>query len=214
MSNVIPTVFVRRKKDFDERFKKLVKVSNELQVDFMDGKFVKNKGIMPKDIPNLKKYKNKFEAHLMVNNPERYFDMLKKKGFSKIMFHYEAVPYGKIDKMIEKIKKMKLEVFIALNPETSPVKLLPFLNKINGVLIMGVNPGKEHQKFITKIYGKIKLLRELDKKIIIQIDGGVNLDVARKLKKAGADKVNSGSFVAEAEKPKRVIEKLNRILSR
>ena len=75
----------------------------------------------------------------MVFNPEKYIDKLAKKGFKKIIFHYEAVK--DIDNFIKKIKKKKLIPCIAINPETSIEKIKPFLNKINNVLIMTVKPG-------------------------------------------------------------------------
>lgn len=214
MKRVIPTVFAHSKKEFDKRFALVIGLSKNVQIDFMDGKFVRGKSLMIKDIPNLKKYKKKFEAHLMIKNPEKYIGELKRKGFQKIIFHYGSLDYHKIRKLIDKIKKLKMKAFIALNPENSPVEILPFLDSADGVLIMGVHPGKEHQKFIPKIYDKIKELKELKKNIKIQIDGGVNFEVARKLKKIGVNYVNSGSFVANAKKPKIAVEKLNEILNK
>ena len=103
-----------------------------------------------------------------------------------------------------------MEVFIAINPETPVMDIVHLLNKVDGVLIMGVYPGKEHQHLIPAVYDKIKELRNFKEKIIIQIDGGVRFDNIRKLKEAGADFVNSGSLVAEAENPKEIIDKLDR----
>ena len=212
-SYIIPTVFAYSKGDFTTRLEKLVKISKNIQIDIMDGKFVKGKSIDIEDIPDLKKYENNFEIHLMVEKPGDYIDKLKKKGAKKIIFHYEALKNDEeADMIIDKIRKAKMDVIIALNPETSVVRILPFLKRINGVLIMGVHPGEEHQHFIFDVYEKIKKLREFDKKIKIQIDGGVNFEVALKLKKAGADLVNSGSFAADAKNPKEIIKKLNEIM--
>src|SRR6267378_2103541 len=87
---IIPTVFCKNKKDFKERFSKLIKISKEIQIDFMDGRFVKSKFIDFSAIPNLKRYNNNFEAHLMVQNPIKYILKLKKKGFKKIIFHFNT----------------------------------------------------------------------------------------------------------------------------
>ncbi len=209
-SSVIPTVFARSKKEFEERFEKLIKVSEYIQIDFMDGKFVKGRSIRVEDIPYLKKYKNNFEAHLMVNNPEKYSEKLKKKGFKKIIFHIESVNKEGAEKLIERIKKLRMEVFVAINPETPVMDIVQLINKVDGVLVMGVHPGKEHQHFIPAVYDKIKELRNFKEKIKIQIDGGVNFDNIRKLKESGADFINSGSLVAEAENPKEIIERLSR----
>jgi len=71
MNHVIPSIFAESKEEFDEKFSNLVKISKKIQIDFMDGKFVSAKGIRASNVPNLKKYKNDFEAHLMVYRPEK-----------------------------------------------------------------------------------------------------------------------------------------------
>lgn len=206
---IIPTIFAKNKKQFNGRLKKLLPIAKDLHIDFMDGKFVKAKGIKIKDLQNLQKYNKKFEAHLMVMNPAKYVLALKKKGFKKIIFHYEAVKdKDKILELIYYIKNKGMKAIIAINPETIIDKIKYFLHEIDGVLLMGVHPGREHQKFIIKVYGKIKKLRKMNKKIKIQIDGGVNLQIARKLGNLGVDILNSGSFVADAENPARALREL------
>ena len=79
---IIPTIFARNKKEFDSKFSKLIKVSKDLQIDFMDNGFVKTRSVSLKELPSFRG-KGRFEAHLMVNNPENYIDELKKKGFFK-----------------------------------------------------------------------------------------------------------------------------------
>lgn len=208
INKVIPTIFAKSDKDFNLRLLKVAGIAKEIQIDIGDGKFVKFKSISLKDIPNLRKYKNNFEAHLMVKNPESYFDTARRKGFEKIIFHYEAVKRTEIGRLIKKIKKMKMRVFIALNPETAIFEILPFLNKVDGVLLMGVHPGGEHRKFIPEVYDKIIKLRKFDSKIPIEIDGGVNFSNIGKLASAGANEISSGSLIAESEEPKKTIKKL------
>jgi len=206
---IIPTIFAKNKSDFILRFNKLIKISKNLQIDFMDGKFVRSKGINLSAIPNLKKYKNNFEAHLMVKNPSSYIDKLKKKGFKKIIFHYSSLDnQKKIENLIIKIKKAKLSVFIAINPKVPVKKVAPFITSVNGILLMGVHPGKEHQKFISTTYNKIKELRKISKRITIQVDGGVNPAIVKKLKKSGLDIANSGSFISESKDPRKALAKL------
>ncbi len=206
---IIPTIFAHNKREFDLRFKKLIRLGRDLQIDFMDGRFVKSHGIKINDIPNLSKYKRKFEAHLMVKNPGRYILPLRKKGFNKIIFHYEALKNNvEISELIKRIKDAGMEAWIAINPQTQINDILVFLNQIDGVLLMGVYPGKEHQEFIPSIYNKIKILRNIDKKIKIQVDGGVNLINIGKLRGLGVNYVNSGSFISDAEEPKKVLKEL------
>lgn len=211
---IIPTIFAHNKKEFNLRFHKLIKLGRDLQIDFMDGRFVKARGVELKDVPNLKKFKGiEFEAHLMCLKPVKYFKVLKKKGFSKIIFHYEAVKHEEnILRVIYYARYLNMKVWIAVNPETGIDKIKKFLDDVDGVLFMGVYPGREHQKFINRVYGKIKRLRKMNKRIKIQVDGGVNLDVAKKLGKIGVDFINSGSFVADADEPGKMIKLLEESL--
>lgn len=209
---IIPTIFAKNKKKFQERLEKLLPISKALQIDIMDGKFVRAKSISINQIPNLNEYKNNFEAHLMTLNPEKYVKKLKQKGFRKIIFHYEALKnHNEAENIIKQTKKLNLITFAAINPETQIEHILPFLNKIDGILFMGVYPGKEHQSFIPQVYKKILQLKKFNKKIKTQVDGGVNFQVARRLSRIGVDAVNSGSLIANAKNPKEVFKKLNSI---
>jgi len=202
---IIPTIFAHNKKEFDERLRKLARVSGSLQIDFMDGKFVHGKSVQLRDIPKLPERYN-FEAHLMCKNPEKYIKLLKEKGFKKIIFHY-----GTTDnvKTIALIKESGMKAFLAVNPENKTRDFCYLLELVDGILVMGVHPGKEHQKFIVGTLNKIREIRKLTDKPI-QVDGGVNLKTISELKRAGATIFNSGSFVSEAENPREALKLLNK----
>ncbi len=203
---IVPTVFALDKKDFDKRFQKLVKVTNKIQIDFMDGKFVPSKSISLKQVPNLKKYKVSFEAHLMVLHPEKWFKECKQKGFKRVIFHIEAVNNPK--EIINLAKKLKLEVYVAINPST-PLKKIKQIIKENlsdGILLLGVHPGKEGQKLSWKIPRRVKKIKKINKKIIVEVDGGINDKTVSRFSKTGVDRLNSGSFVSLSENPKKQIE--------
>ena len=210
MRKIIPTIFARNKKEFNQRFEKLIELNADLHVDFMDGHFVRARGIKTSDVPNLIKNKIKFEAHLMSLNPEEYIDRLKAKGFDKIIFHYEAINRSQILKLIDKIKANKMQVWIAINPSTKINRILEFLNKLDGVLFMGVFPGKEHKKFVNKVYEKIMKLKKINKKIKIQVDGGVNIKIAQILGKLGVNYANSGSFISDSKNPREALWELEK----
>jgi len=202
---IIPTLFAENKEEFKKRFEKLIFAKN-LHIDIMSGKFVKAKSISLSQIPNLKKYKINFEAHLMIQNPLPLIKKLKQKGFNKIIFHIES---KNTEKTLSLIKQNKLFSFIAINPETKLEKILPYLSKVNGVLFMGVHPGKEHQKFIPSVYKKISQLRKLNKKIKIQVDGGANDKTIPKLARHGVNNINVGSYISNSEAPRETLKKLN-----
>jgi ribulose-phosphate 3-epimerase len=212
MNKVIPTVFAHNKEEFNERFSKIISLSKNIQIDFMDGNFVNSKSVELSKIPNLKKYNKNFEAHLMVLKPKKYISKAKRKGFKKIIFHYESLKdFSEISSLISKIHKKNLECFIAINPKTKPEIILPFINLIDGVLLMGVYPGKENQEFIPDVYKKIKFLRKRFPNKTIQIDGGVNLFTVKRLKSSGANIINTGSFVNDSKKPRESLKKLRKL---
>ncbi len=207
MGKVIPTILSFNKKVFLSKLEKLRKISEEIQIDFMDKKFVPTKSVALEDVPSLKRYKNIFEAHLMVENPKEWVRGLKDKGFRRAIFHLETQRNDEErKKIIRNIKRAGMEPIIAINPETKVERVYPFLKLVKKVLFLGVSPGKEHQKFKLKVYNKIRKLREKDKKIIIQIDGGVNPFVAGKLKALGVNIINSGSFISSSRNPGKALD--------
>ncbi len=205
MIKVIPTVFAKDKSEFRNRFDKLISISRDIQIDFMDGKFVKAKSVALKDIPNLRKYKNNFEAHLMVQKPLGLIKKLKQLGFKKLIFHCNTDDNVKV---IAETRKNGMKCFMALNPAIKINEVCYLFDLVDGILLMGVHPGKEHQSLLNSTYDKIKQIRKCNEKLIIQVDGGVNLKTARKLIRAGSNILNSGSFVAESDNPRKALKEL------
>jgi len=203
---IIPTILAKTKKELTENLKKILPITNSIQIDLMDGKFVRQRSLAIAQIPPLKKHKKNFEAHLMLYNPEKHFAKLKEKGFKKIIFHFEST--NDAEQIIKKIKSFNLSPWLAINPETKIVEILHLLKKVKGVLIMGVRPGRSGQKLLPSTFKKIRELRRTNRKIPIQIDGGVNEKNAFKLSKTGATILNSGSFVSRAKNPKKALKKL------
>ena len=208
---IIPTVFSIKTENFHDRFDKLVKISTDLHIDFMDGIFVPAQFLNLDLVPDLTKYEGEFEAHMMVKNPGKYMDSMKKKGFKKIIFHYESMQNNEeAIKLAQKIRKLKMKVFLAFNPETKPHVAFTFLKEFDGVMFMGVHPGKEHQSFLYAILANIQELRHFSKKIDIQVDGGVNTSNINYIARSGANIFNSGSFISESSDPKEAIAQLKK----
>jgi len=207
---IIPTVFAKSNKGFYKRFEKIRKIARNVQIDIMDGKFVGVKSISLKDIPNLGKYANRFEAHLMVLDPNKLIKICKNKGFKKIIFHVESEV--NIDKAIEEGRKYNMGVFIAINPSSSLDRIKEFVvnKQVEGVLLLGVYPGREGQKLWAGIFSRIKEIKKMNKQIIVQIDGGVNDTNALKLRKAGANILNSGSYIANSQNPEKTLRELEK----
>lgn len=208
-AEIIPTIFVLENENFMERFDKLKGISNQLQIDIMDGEFVSNKSFPLEDIPFLKDYNIMFEAHLMVKNPEQWIEKLSKKGFRSAIFHYESVKDPMEIKYIAGvIKRWHMNPIIAINPETKVESIFPVFDVINHVLLMGVVPGKEGQSFDMETINKIKKLKNHKSNLRIQVDGGVTLENVGLIADSGCDYINSGSLISNSPSPKTMLIKL------
>ena len=204
---VIPAILAKSQKEFEEKIKKIAPHADIIQIDVMDGVFVPNKTWADTDIIKHLYLPIKFEAHLMVQNPEAgAIEGWAQAGAFRIIFHIEATK--KAEECIRQIKKYKREVGVAINPNTPLAKLKPFLKKIDYVLVMGVTPGFSGQKFQPVVLQKIKQIRNLAPKIKIGVDGGVDKTNAKKLYAAGANYLNAASAIFESKNIGKAIESL------
>lgn len=184
-----------------------------LHIDVMDGIFVPNITIGPCVIKSLRITSDAvFDVHLMITRPERYIDEFIKAGADIITVHTEST--DKIDECIDMIKAAGVKAALTIKPKTSPDVLLPYLDKVDMLLIMTVEPGFGGQKFMADMVPKIEYLDKLRKengyKYLIEVDGGVNTENAELLKKAGTDVLVAGSAVFKAEDKEKVIKLLKK----
>ena len=180
-------------------------------LDIMDGVFVPNITFGTPILDVFKKYSEKhLDMHLMIVNPENYVEKFASLGANTITVHYEAC--DNLKDTIKLIKKLNVKAGVAINPDTDVSLLKEFINQIDLVCLMSVFPGFSGQKFINETYERLKSLKTIisnsNANTIIQIDGGVSLDNAKKLVSIGADILVAGSFVFKSESPKKTIEKL------
>ena len=169
-----------------------------IHIDVMDGHFVPNITIGPEVISKLRKYTLlPFDVHLMISPVDKFIKNFADAGADIITIHPEAT--NDLVNSIKKIKSYNKKVGISLNPETSIDRVLPFLNLIDLVLIMSVNPGFGGQKFIKNTLEKVKILKkEIDSKKLkaqIEIDGGINFENAKLAKEAGVNIIVSGTTI-------------------
>jgi len=197
MLKIIPAILTKDPKDLEDKLKRLKGLVDWVQIDILDGKFVNNKSIQIKDLPLAVAKSFNLEIHLMVQNPENYFEECHKIGIKKVIFHLEAVK--NLEHILKIINKFNFQKGIALNPKTNIAKIQPYLNHVDSVLLLGVNPGFQGQKFISEIILKIKALKKNAPKIKIEVDGGINLSNIKKIAKAGADYVVIGSALLKSK---------------
>ena len=169
-----------------------------IHVDVMDGHFVPNLTIGPPVIKALKKNCSvKFDVHLMISPVHKYIEAYSEAGADIITIHPEATE--SLLSSISKIKKLNKKAGVSLNPETKVDVIKEYLDKIDLVLIMSVNPGFGGQKFMPEVLNKIKELKKIQKEkkidFDIEIDGGINFDNSKDAIKAGANILVSGTTI-------------------
>ena len=169
-----------------------------IHVDVMDGHFVPNLTIGPPVIKALKKNCSiKFDVHLMISPVHKYIEAYSDAGADIITIHPEAT--DDLSASISKIKELKKKAGVSLNPETKVELIKDYLDQIDLVLIMSVNPGFGGQKFMPEVLNKIKKLKEFQKDrnldFDIEIDGGINFENSKIAIEAGANILVSGTTV-------------------
>ena len=185
-----------------------------LHIDVMDGNFVPNISFGFPVLNAISKHTDKvLDVHLMISNPDNYIDEFANCGANVLTVHYEACTH--LHRTVQHIKSKGMKAGVALNPHTPVSVLEEIIGDLDLVLIMSVNPGFGGQKFIDSSVDKVGTLKKLiDSKkanVIIEIDGGVNLETGKKLADAGANALVAGSFVFKSDSPAKTIEKLKQL---
>jgi len=196
---ISPSILSADFSQLGNEIKKLEKGGADMvHVDVMDGHYVPNLTIGPPVIKSLRKHtKLKFDVHLMIAPVHKYIEDYAEAGADIITIHPEAT--DNLQHSINKIRELKKKVGISLNPETKIEKIEKFLNQIDLVLIMSVNPGFGGQKFMPEVLEKVKKLKTIheDNKFNydIEIDGGINFENSKSAIEAGANILVSGTTI-------------------
>ena len=183
-----------------------------IHIDVMDGSFVPSISFGMPVIKSIRSVTEKvFDVHLMIIDPIRYIDEFARLGADIITFHYEAAPDPQA--VIDRIHSLGKKAGISIKPETDIDVLVPFLGKVDMILVMTVEPGFGGQPFIEKSYDRIagvrRMLDECGLKTDIQVDGGIYVDNLRKVLDAGANVIVAGSAVFKGD----AAENTRRLLS-
>lgn len=172
-------------------------------LDVMDGIFVRNISFGPPVIKCIRRITDSFfDVHLMIVDPIRYVDAFKEAGSDMLTVHYEACE--NLQETIDYIKGSELKVGVAINPDTPVSVLEPYIDKVDMILIMSVNPGFGGQKFMPVALDKLKRVKawadEKNPDLYIQVDGGITVDNVGAVLDAGANVVVAGSAVFKGDK--------------
>lgn len=182
-----------------------------LHIDVMDGHFVPN---ITLGAPIVKALRNKtdltFDVHLMISDPFKYAEDFVKAGADIITFHFESD--SDVSETIDKIHSLGCKAGVSVKPGTPAEAVFPYLDKLEMVLVMTVEPGFGGQSFMQDMMPKVRAVRdEITKRnlsVYVQVDGGISMKTIDEAAKAGADVFVAGSAVFGAEDPKEMISSL------
>ena len=183
-----------------------ISTADYVHVDVMDGLFVPNISI---GIPVVKCIrpvtKLPLDVHLMIDRPVRYVDQFCDAGADIVTCHVEADSQENILAAVDKIHVKGKKAGVVVKPKTPASAVLPFIDRVEMILVMTVEPGFGGQKFMADMMPKIAALRELGYRGQIMVDGGINADTAAQAVAAGADALVMGTALLRAEDPAAVV---------
>lgn len=213
MAEIIPAILPKNYDELEGHLSEIVGLASVVQIDVCDGVFTAekswpyNKGgwekfeALTKEQEGLPFWQDfDFEVHLMVADPESEIEKWIVAGATRIIVHVEAVKdFGKLTKVLDG----RAELGLALNLETSAEKLEQFLGKVDFVLLMAIGQiGQQGEKFDEKVLDKIKTLRSKYSDLVISVDGGVKIEIAKDLIKAGVSRLVVGSAIFSEDDPR------------
>lgn len=180
-----------------------------IHIDVMDGLFVHDTKFSIEEIKEINNVSNKkLDIHLMVEDPIIYIEKLYNMNINNITIHIEI--NKDIDNLIDKIHSLGYQARLAISPNTNVELLYPYLNKIEGILIMSVNPGKGGQEFMPSTLSRAEYIKKLNNNLSLEIDGGVNNTNVDLIKDSGIDTIVVGSYITKSDD---YLNRINNLIS-
>ena len=179
-----------------------------LHIDVMDGHFVPNITIGVPVVKSIRKSTNLFlDTHLMIENPQNYIKPFYDAGSDLITFHYEAALNNTPD-IIKQIKSFGIKAGLSIKPKTPVSAIKDYISLADLILVMTVEPGFGGQKFMEDCAIKIKQIKEINKNVLVQVDGGINDKTAKICIDYGVDSLVAGNYIYKSENIQEAIEKI------
>jgi ribulose-phosphate 3-epimerase len=204
---IVPAVIAKNQEELEGILEKISDNADLVQLDVMDGEFVPNHSLDFDFL--LPKGKHMYEAHLMVNDPDKWIETFGTR-VDTIIVHYES-PGTSLD-TIRSIKKLGKTAALAMNPETEIERIAAYFDHLDQVLVMTVNPGFYGSPFLPEVMEKISTLRKMKPRMDIEVDGGITPQTIEMVDKAGANLFVSGSYLVKADSMQDRISTLYRMI--
>lgn len=211
MKTLSPSILAADMLNLGDEIKKIENSGSKyVHIDIMDGVFVPNISFGMPIISSVRRATDLIlDVHLMITAPNRYFDEFIKCGADIITFHKEALSHKEIIEACEYIHSRGKRVGISIKPNTSVSEIYPYLNMVDMVLVMTVEPGFGGQSFMESTMEKVKAIRKANPEIDIQVDGGINSETIKIANQAGANIFVLGTAFFKSSSLLRVEELLN-----
>lgn len=201
---IVPAIIAESQEELDSMLERLNGKVDRVMLDVMDGEFVPNRSL-DFDFRLLKGFE--YEVHMMAVDPiERLSKMAEKIDIA--ILHVETLI--DIRAAIEGVRELGLQLTLALNPGTGVDIIEPYLDEVDGVLVMTVDPGRYGGRYIPEALEKVRRIRELNHEIPIEVDGGMNVENSAAAREAGANVIASGSFILKSGDVAQAVEALSR----
>ena len=190
---VVPAIIAESQEELDSMLERLNGKVERVMLDVMDGKFVPNRSLdfdfrLPEGF--------EYEVHMMaVDSLERLSAMVGKVDIA--ILHVETL--NDIGAAIEVVRELGLQLTLALNPGTGVDVIEPYLDEVDGILVMTVDPGRYGGRYIPEALEKVRRIREMNPEVPIEVDGGMNVENSRAAREAGANVIASGSFILKSD---------------
>ncbi len=197
MNIVLPAILEHDINSIQQRVDAVAGIASEIHLDVMDGEFVPNKTLLdPFELEAIDWKGLKVSLHLMIKNPELYIRKWAFANVSSIIVHREAV--NNMENVIQLVRSQDKQFGVAINPHTPSYAITDYLDQIDLVMIMGVEPGFSAQGFNADVLDKIRFLHAQKPTLPIAVDGGVNLQTKTEIVKAGASILCANSYLFKA----------------
>ncbi len=200
---IVPAIIARSQGELDSMLERLKGRVERVMLDVMDGVFVPNRSL---DFEFTLPEGFEYEVHMMTVDPLERLSSLFGKVDTAIV-HVETV--SDIGGVIDRVRELGLRLTLAISPETEVKFIEPYLDEVDGVLVMTVNPGRYGGEFLPETLEKVRRIREIDREIPIEVDGGMNVENSRAARDAGANIIASGSFIMKSEDIERAVRALS-----